>query len=271
MKQNKKRSDKDNGTISDTSPKIHNPPKINFELDLKPLNWTEKQKQFIEIAKTAKIIICKSPAGTGKTILSLYCALEKLKQKRHSKIYFLRNPVESASHGIGFTPGETRSKMLPYLMPAIDNLKQLLPEAQINRLINEEILESLPIGFLKGRSLGVCSLICDESEDLSVQETLLVMTRLSKFATLFIIGDEKQTNVKDSGFVKVFNLFDNEESKNNGIYTFSFNKSDIMRNEVLSYILDKFEEMDIKSKLDKEASKTKDNYKKIEDWIPGSK
>jgi phosphate starvation-inducible protein PhoH len=67
------------------------------------------------------------------------------------------------------------------------------------------------------------------------------MTRMAKFSTLFICGDAQQSDIKQSGFCKVFEMFDNEDAKKRGIYTFEFGKEDIVRSEILAYIIEQFE------------------------------
>ena len=100
-----------------------------------------------------------------------------------------------------------------------------------------------PIGFLKGRTFNSAYLVLDESEDLTVEELRMVITRLGKFSTLLIIGDIQQSNIRNSGFETVFQLFNNQESKDKGIHTFEFDKSDILRNEVLTFVIDKFDSL----------------------------
>jgi len=227
----------------DTSPKVYNPPKIDFELTIREFPWNKEQQELIEVGlkKETRVVLCQSKAGTGKTLVALYVALKRLQQKRIAKIYFVRSPVESASKGIGFLPGLSEEKMLPYSMPAMDNLNELLPPAQIKKLFDGGFIEVLPLGFLKGRSLGVCAIICDESEDFTILDGRLVLSRMGKYSTIFLIGDKKQSNIRDSGFEKIYQLFDDDISKSRGIY--SMELSEVMRNDVLSYILDKFDEL----------------------------
>lgn len=223
----------------DKSPVIHNQrDKIKEEFLIKEFQWTEKQKRFINIGldKNTKIVICKSPPGTGKTLCSIFCALSKLRDKKIGSIFYIRQPIESATKGIGFVPGLIEDKMNWVIQPLEDQLNQLLLPSMKNYLLKEKRIEGIPIGYLKGRTFDVSTMILDEAEDLNLQELLLTMCRIGKFSTLFIIGDEKQANVKNSGFLKVFNAFDNEEAKTHGIHTFSFDANDCMRNEVIKYV-----------------------------------
>ncbi len=241
----------------DKSLHVYNPPKIDFELNIREFEWNDKQKELIEAGtkKDSRIIFCQAKAGTGKTLVCLYIALKKLQEKKISKIYFVRNPVESSSKGLGFLPGTEKDKLMPYSMPALDNLNELLPQSQIKKLIDGNFIEIVPLGYLKGRSLSVCAIICDESEDMQIIDFRLVASRLGRYSSLFFIGDKRQSNVRDSGFEKVFSLFDDPESQNKGIHCIEL--SQVMRNDVLSYVLDKFDNINF--------SEQKDS------WSPGQK
>ena len=230
--------------LEDTSPIVSQNSKISFPLTLSPLKWTEKQQLVIDtiLSKDTKVVFIKSCAGTGKTAMSLFAGLQLLKEKKVSNIYYLRNPVESSSKGIGFLKGTEDEKLQPFLMPLIDNIGNFLPKGEYNRLIAEKYIDILPLGFLKGRTFNANYLICDEAEDLLLRPDLtLVLSRLGKFSKLLIIGDTKQSNVKGNGFDSAFKIFDNQESKDNGIHCFKFGIEDIMRNDVIGYIIQTIE------------------------------
>jgi phosphate starvation-inducible PhoH-like protein len=180
---------------------------------------------------------------TAKTLLSTYCSLVKLKEGRASEVIYLRNPIESVSKSVGFLAGSYEEKMRPYGLPIDDHLKELLADSIKQKLIKDQRIKVESVGFVKGRTYNVSSIIADEAEDLSVQEIKLLLTRMGHFSTLFLIGDTEQSNVKTSGFDRVFNLFNDEVSKENGIFTFEFGPEDCMRSPVVKFILEKFTEI----------------------------
>jgi len=229
----------------DKSPVVPQRDKIEGMLDIRELNWTDKQKEFIRLLqeKNTKILLCKGPAGTAKSLLSVYAALKALNEKKIGEIFYIRNPVESSTHNLGFLKGDLHSKLDPYLQPLMDKLHELLPKQQVERLLKEERVKGLPVGFLRGLSINASYIICDEAQNLSIHDLLLITTRMGKFSKLILIGDIRQSDIKNSGFDKVYNLFEDKKSLEKGIITFKFGSEDIMRNDILSYIIEKFEEL----------------------------
>jgi phosphate starvation-inducible PhoH-like protein len=229
----------------DTSERVQQKDKIKAELKIREFKWTEKQQKFIQTAldKQSKVIICKAPSGVGKTLLSLFCCLKKLNEKKISQIVYYRSPIESCSKSVGFLKGSLDEKMEVYGLPLGDHLEELLDKNAISYLLNDERIIIDSVGFAKGRTFNVSGIIVDEAEDLSVQEILLLMTRMGKYSCLFLIGDIAQSNVRNSGFDAVFKTFNNPESKENGIHTFEFTKEDCLRSEIIKFILTKFEEI----------------------------
>lgn len=227
----------------DNSPRVHQRDKVKTTFEIKEFEWTDKQKRFIELGldKNIQVLIVKAPPGTGKTLLSTYCSLKLLSKKSVSDILFLRNPVESVSKGLGYLPGLYFEKMQPFGMPLFMSLDQLVSKECLDGLNKDNRIKIDSVGFIKGCTYNTTAIICDEIEDLSVQEIRLVMGRMGKFSKLFLIGDEKQSNVKNSGFEKVYNLFNNQESLDNGIATFEFTNEDCMRNGFMKFILEKFD------------------------------
>lgn len=230
----------------DKSLRIPQKEKIRTDLQIRNLPWTEKQKELIRLAqeKDTKIILCKGPAGTAKTLIAVYCALEALNQKKCSEIIYVRSAVESTLHPLGYLKGSMEEKISPYLQPLMDKIQELLPKNQADGLVNQENVRGIPVGFLRGLSLNVAYVIADEAQNLSQLELLTIMTRLGRHSRMFLLADEKQQDVKNSGYTTVYNAFNNEESIKNGIKTFEFTKEDIMREDVIKYIIDVFENID---------------------------
>lgn len=230
----------------DNSPFVLQRDKVRDSLFIRnAFEFTEKQKKFIDTAldKETKVIICKAPPGVGKTMLSIYCCLQLLNSKHIGQILYLRNPCEASSKGIGHLPGEKNLKLQAFGEPAFDHLKTFLNKSDLDRLQKEERLLVETVGFIQGRTYNSTGILMDEAEDLTLKELRMVLCRMGKFSKLFCIGDIQQSNIKNSGFSKIYNLFDDEESKRQGIYTFEFTKEDCMRSGIIRFVLERLESM----------------------------
>lgn len=229
----------------DRSPYVAQGPKLTFDLAIRDFPWTEKQKALIDVGLTkgTNYILCEAPPGVGKTLMAVYIGLRLLQQRKISNIYFVRLPQESASKGIGFVPGDQSEKMQAFALPMMDQLNQLLPPAQISKLLKDGFIQTVPLGYVKGRTFNASLVIVDEAEDTTVQECLLIMGRLGRFSRMVLIGNYEQAHVRNSGFKAVFDAFNSGDSVNHGIYCLRFEESDIKRNGVLSYVVRTFRQM----------------------------
>lgn len=228
----------------DKSIHVHQNAKIEFDLKInQKFQLTPNQEKFLEIVsdKKTKIVLVQGPAGSSKSYIAIYAALLALKNKKISELHYWRNPVESSNYALGFLPGLASDKIKPYLMPLEAKCLELISAADFKRLEKEERVKGQTIGFIRGASINASYIFVDEASNLTVNEFLTCMTRIGKFSTMIFAGDKRQIDCKNSGFEKVFALFDNEESKEKGIITFKFGREDIVREEIISYILDKFE------------------------------
>lgn len=233
---------KKNKNLKDTSPIVPQKAKIKNELTITKRELTEKQKQFLELAlnKNTKMIFVSGPAGTSKTYLSIMAALHLINAKKVSDILYLRSAVESSDSKIGFLPGEVGEKMQPYLQPLIDKLNELLPKSEVDALEKDGRISSVPIGFLRGLNWNAKCIIADEAQNMTQKELITLITRTGEFSKVFILGDPEQADIGvKSGFAKIFNVFDDEESRANGIYTFKFDEEDIVRSGLVKYIIKK--------------------------------
>lgn len=248
-KQNKKEV-VDGQQVKDTSPRVPQREKIDFNLSIRSLDWTEKQKAFIDLAlhKDTKIIFISGPAGVSKSILAVYCALELLNQKRVSDLIYIRTIVESASHSMGTLPGDMSDKLHYFVSVLNDKLEELLPAGDIKRLFNDERVKGMPVNYLRGASYNAKVVILDEFQNATFQEILTSLTRIGKFTKYFILGDPMQTDLKNkeqSGFKPMYDIFNTDEARQQGIHCVEFTKDDIMRSEILKFIIDQVEKYNL--------------------------
>lgn len=252
MKKNKKKNNSvQNNTPNDQqkidkSPIVHQKSKLKNELSIYERELTEKQKQFVEIAlsKETKMVFVSGPAGTSKTYITIYAALKLLNSKKISDLLYIRSAVESSDNKLGFLPGEAHEKMAPYIQPLLEKLYEMLPKNQIDQLEKEERIDSIPLGFLRGLNWNAKCIIADEAQNMTPKELITLITRTGEFSKVFIMGDPEQSDINGkSGFIKVLNVFDDEESRQNGIFVFKFDEEDIVRSALVKYIIKKIKKM----------------------------
>jgi phosphate starvation-inducible PhoH-like protein len=226
----------------DTSPKVHQNEKIKESVRIDERQLTPKQIELLNLLqnKTTKLVFISGPAGTAKTYTSILAGLTLLNHKRVSEIVYVRSIVESSDNKLGFLPGEMDEKMSPYIQPLIDKLEELLPKHDIDKLKKEERIHGFPINFLRGLSWNAKCIVADEAQNMTKKELITLITRVGEFSKLFICGDPDQSDINSkSGFVPTMNIFDDEESRNNGIYVYKFDEEDIVRSGLVKFILKK--------------------------------
>lgn len=234
---------KDKRPQEDRSLHVPQKDKLKTELSIRNFPFTPKQQELIRLVqnKDNKIFMISGPAGCSKTFIAVYCALQALSQKKIGEIIYIRNAVESTSHPLGYLKGSLEEKIEPYLAPLVDKLDEFLPKNQVQGLLHGENIRGVPIGFLRGLSLNSAYIIADESQNNSLLEIKTIMTRIGKHSKLFLLADEKQSDIKNSGYKTVRTAFSTDEAKKNGIVTFEFGIEDIMREEVIKFIIEVFD------------------------------
>ena len=151
--------------------------------------------------------------------------------------------MESADRGIGFLKGDIDDKFGPYMAPLLDKIDELLNKPEKDQLKNKKVLEAEPINFLRGCTWREKIVIVDEAQNMSVRELTTVLTRIGRGSKLFICGDSLQSDIRNSGFAKLYSLFKDEVSSKKGVYSVSFDKTDIVRDKIISYIVEKIEKI----------------------------
>lgn len=222
---------------------IDNPIKRVIKINQFP--WTEKQKEFFKIAlhPSTNIVFVNGPAGTSKTLLSVYCALQMLNMKIISDIMYLRSAVESSDKSLGFLPGNAEEKLKFFNLPFLDKLDELLGEGKSEKLLTEKRVSMFPVNFARGMNWNGKCIILDEAQNSTMKEITTVLTRMGKNSRCFILADPMQTDLKSEssqgGFVNMLKTFSDEESLQHGIYTFNFTEEDIMRSELVKFLTKK--------------------------------
>lgn len=230
----------------DTSPKVHQNSKIRDTIQIKSVELTEKQKQLIEILrdKHTKLVFISGPAGTAKTYTSILAGLHLINDKRVSELIYIRTAVESSDSKLGFLPGEMDEKMGPYIQPLVDKLEELLQKCDIDKLRKEERIHGAPANFLRGLNWNAKCIVADEAQNMTRKELITLITRVGEFSKLYVCGDPGQSDINGkSGFVPIMDIFDDDESRANGIHIFKFDEDDVVRSGLVKFILKKLKNL----------------------------
>lgn len=222
-------------------------PQLKLTFKVNNLRLTEKQKVFLALAlnEETNIMFISGPAGSTKTYMAVYAALRHLSANDELDMLYVRTVIESGEKGLGALPGSIEEKINPYMVPLEDKLIEMLPQNKTVRreLIDSGRIQAMPINFLRGASWKDKIVVADEAQNFTFKELTTLITRLGKNSKLFICGDFMQSDINGkSGYAAMFNLFKDQESQDNGIHCFSFNRNDILRSELQKYIIGKLED-----------------------------
>ncbi len=229
---------------TDTSPIVVQRDKFKDEIVIREFPWTPKQQEIINaiLQKENKIIFLDGVAGTAKTLMAIYCGLVFLKTKRASEMYYVRSIIESASRSLGSLPGTEEDKFRPFAMPLDEKLYELLSKPDIDKLWKDDRIKCLPINFMRGLSINASFIVADEIQNFDKKEMTTLLTRIGKYTKLVLCGDSMQSDINGKSCLKqILNIFSDEDSKKHGIISFYLGKEDIMRSEIVQFIVEKLE------------------------------
>lgn len=229
----------------DKSPKVFQREKFSHELHIRERNdLTEKQIDILKAAldKDTRAIMLDGIYGSAKTYTAVLAALKLLNQKKVDQIIYVRNPVESSSTGkMGYLPGLAEDKLAPYASIVFDKLEELLPPNEVEMLKADGRIEAIPLGFTRGKSWNCKAIIVDEAASLTADDFVLLLTRCGEFTRIFFTGDSFNQNDigAKTGFRKMFDKFNDEVSKENGVHCFELrDKTDIVRSKFVLFVLE---------------------------------
>jgi len=207
---------------------------------------TSGQEALLNAFNHSDIVFAVGPAGTGKTYLAVAKAVHYLNSGRIRKIVLDRPAVE-AGESLGFLPGDFKEKIDPYLKPLYDALEDMLPFESLKKFIDQEVIEILPLAFMRGRTLNNAFVILDEAQNATFTQMKMFLTRLGRNSRAVITGDITQIDlpsVKQSGLISSINLLKGIK----GIKFIHLKKEDVVRHTLVKDIIDAYERWDAESK-----------------------
>ncbi|MGB2819405.1 MAG: PhoH family protein [Phycisphaerae bacterium] len=158
---------------------------------------TPGQKRYIEAMRTHDLIFSTGPAGTGKTYLAVAIAVHLLKHQQARRMILVRPAVE-AGEKLGFLPGDMQAKVNPYLRPLFDSLHDMMDFEQIRRFMANDLIEVIPLAFMRGRTLNDSVIILDEAQNTTVPQMLMFLTRMGHGSKMIVTGDDSQIDLPEN-------------------------------------------------------------------------
>lgn len=206
---------------------------------------TDVHKSFTELCfcNNTKIAFVDGPAGTAKTYCAAYVALNMLKSHRVDEVVYIRSIIESASKSMGALPGEVDDKFQPWTLPLQEKLSELISPSTITTLFETSTVKAVPVNYVRGLTFKDSVVIVDEAQNLTRSELITILTRFGEDSKMLVIGDTLQSDINGkSGFQDIYNTFNDKESEENGVFCFKFTHNDIMRSDMLKFIVKKLGE-----------------------------
>jgi phosphate starvation-inducible PhoH-like protein len=196
---------------------------------------TVGQAHYIEAIRKHDIVFAIGPAGTGKTYLAVAMAVQALKRRMLRKIVLVRPAVE-AGESLGFLPGDLQAKINPYLRPLQDALHEMIDHDQIKLFMEQDVIEVIPLAYMRGRTLSEAFIILDEAQNTTVPQMKMFLTRMGENSKIVIAGDITQVDLPTptrSGLMDALTRLEDIE----GIGFTRLSTSDIVRHRLVQEIV----------------------------------
>ncbi|MEN6495438.1 MAG: PhoH family protein [Thermoguttaceae bacterium] len=200
---------------------------------------TPGQAVFVTALRDSELVFCRGPAGTGKTYLAVAAAVAALKAGQIRKIVLARPAVE-AGESLGFLPGDLQAKINPYLRPLLDALHEMMDRETIRRYTEEDLIEVVPLAYMRGRTLNEAYMILDEAQNTTVAQMKMFLTRMGNGSRIVVSGDTTQIDLPPhtkSGLVDALERLDGIA----GIAAIELTNADIVRHPLVQRIVDAYE------------------------------
>ncbi len=201
---------------------------------------TRGQADYLRTIRENALVFCTGPAGTGKTYLAVATAVEALRAHRVRKLVLVRPAVE-AGESLGFLPGDLQAKINPYLRPLLDALGDMIDRDQIQRYTDEDVIEVIPLAYMRGRTLNNAFIIMDEAQNTTVAQMKMFLTRMGEGSQVVVSGDTTQVDLPPhtkSGLIDALSRLRDID----GFAKIHLSTEDIVRHRLVQDIVRAYEE-----------------------------
>jgi phosphate starvation-inducible PhoH-like protein len=201
---------------------------------------TAGQARYVDAMRGHDMVFCSGPAGCGKTYLAVAMAINALRQQHVRKIVLVRPAVE-AGEKLGFLPGDIFAKVNPYLRPLLDALADMLDFEQVRRYMERDVIEIVPLAFMRGRTLNHTFIILDEGQNTTVTQMKMFLTRMGIESKIVVTGDVTQNDLPEnitSGLVDAMRRLRDI----NGVAAVELSGQDIVRHRLVREVVEAYDQ-----------------------------
>lgn len=215
------------GEIKSQSPKLYN--------EYKPK--TQNQFDYVRAIVESDVIVCHGYAGTGKSMTAIAIASEYLIEGKINNILISKSII-GCDNEIGYLPGNVGSKIEPYMIPYLDYFEYFLGRDLFYKLYRDNRIKFQPVELLRGHTYNDAFLIAEESQNMTPKQIKMFLTRIGRNSKAILIGDDKQSDIKNSGLKFVLDKMKNIKN----LSIIEMQKQDILRHPIIPSILEVFDE-----------------------------
>ena len=213
--------------------------------DIKVVARNDNQINLINSIRKNQITICAGPPGTGKTFVSVAYALSLLRKmsNRFKKIYLVKSVTTLKGEELGFLKGDLKEKIEPFMWSYMINMEKLIKPMSISKLLDDDVIRPFPLAYMRGVSFDDCIIIADEMQNVTIDNSRTLLTRIGSNCKMIILGDVKQVDMKnksESSLIKLLPMF--EDTGDIGVINMTDSDTENVRNPLISVIEDKYDE-----------------------------
>jgi phosphate starvation-inducible protein PhoH and related proteins len=210
--------------------------------DIKIIAKNDSQKKLINSIKNNEITICAGRAGTGKTFVAIAYALSLLRKpsNRFKKIYLVKSVLTLKGEELGFLKGDLKEKIDPFMWSFYISMEKLILESSMKTLLEKDIIRPFPLAYMRGVTFDDCIIIADEMQNVTLDNSLTLLTRIGSNCKIILLGDINQVDMKDkrdSSLETILSMF--EDVQDIGVIHMSKEDKNV-RNPLIDIIEAKF-------------------------------